>query len=87
MVSGEVHNEGKIKTMASSNLSCGFVLLQKALFIVQQRQATNCLQNRRKINDFSHIIDLQTGLEYGFIEDIETESNGHQPEPITFSKI
>ena len=33
-------------------------------------------------NDFSHIIDLQTGLEYGTNEDVETESNAHQLEPL-----
>ena len=33
------------------------------------------------INDFSHIIDLQTGLKYGTKEDEETVSNAHQLEP------
>ena len=39
------------------------------------------------MNDFSHIIDLQTGLEYGTNEDQETEPNAHQLEPITSSRL
>ena len=39
------------------------------------------------INDFSHIIDLQTGLEYGTNEDKETEQNAHQLEPIASSGL
>ena len=34
------------------------------------------------INDFSHIIDLQTGLEYGTNENKETVSNAYQLKPL-----
>ena len=39
------------------------------------------------INDFSHIIDLQTGLEYGINEDEETEPNAHELETIASPKV
>ena len=39
------------------------------------------------INDFSHIIDLQTGLEYGTNKDEETDLNDLRLEPITSSGL
>ena len=39
------------------------------------------------INDFSHIIDLQTGLEYGTTENNSTVSNAHQLKPIAPSEV
>ena len=39
------------------------------------------------VNDFTKIIDLQTGQEYGTNEDEETESNVHQLEPFASSTV
>ena len=39
------------------------------------------------INDFSHIIDLQTGLDYGTNEDKETEPNAQQLLPIASADV
>ena len=39
------------------------------------------------INDFSKIIDLQTGIEYGTNEDEATELNGNQLQPIDSSEV
>ena len=137
MVSGEIHNEGKIKTMTIStkwtwinfilsiigsasghyasavntgNLVRGYgpggsfedvVLISflptfvpaaiclVILFCSKKLWLSCCniklpivYKTGVDIKDFSHIIDLQTGLEYGTNEDKEAEPNAHRLEPL-----
>ena len=143
MVSGEVHNESKIKTMTistkwtlinfilsiigsaigfyasdmytgkkifSRNPKISFEEVAMTSFLPTFFPAAICLgllffsqkicspcsnivnlpiayKTGVNINDFSNIIDLQTGLEYSTNENEETEPNGHQLEPIASSKV
>ena len=139
MVSGEIHDEGKIKTMTIStkwtwinfilsiigsasghyasavntgNLCDGYgpggsfeeifmksflpTFVPAAICLVilfcSKKLCLSCCNIKLPIvyktgvdiNDFSHIIDLQTGLEYGTNE---TEPNAYQLEPITSSGL
>ena len=142
MVSGEVHNESKIKTMTistkwtlinfilsiigsaigfyasdmytgkkifSRNPKISFEEVAMTSFLPTFFPAAICLgllfcskklclsccniklpivyKTGVDINDFSHIIDLQTGLEYGTNEDEDTEPNALQLEPIAPSGL
>ena len=137
MVSGEIHNEGKIKTMTISTkwtwinfiLSiigsvsgfCAYAVkigrfgrndfiaallvsflptfvpaaICLGLLFSSKKLCSSCCnvnlpivyKTGVNINDFSHIIDLQTGLEYGTNEDQETEPNAHQLEAIASSEV
>ena len=136
MVSGEVHNESKIKTMTISTKwtlinfilsiigsASGFYVAEMytgnifrsktginfeevamisflqtffpvaiclVLLFCSKKLCSSCCnvnlpivyKTGVDINDFSHIIDLQTGLEYGTNEDKEAEPNAHRLEPL-----
>ena len=142
MVSGEVHNESKIKTMTistkwtlinfilsiigsaigfyasdmytgkkifSRNPKISFEEVAMTSFLPTFFPAAICLgllffseklcsscckvnlpivyKTGVDINDFSHIIDLQTGLDYGTNEDKETEPNAQQLLPIASADV
>ena len=134
MISGEVQNDGQIKTMTISTkwtwinflLSIigsfsGFYAYERliesneslilfvvfclptfvlaaiclALLFFSEKLCSSCCninlpivyKTGVDINDFSHIIDLQTGQEYGTNEDKETEPNAHQLEDIPSSGL
>ena len=137
MVSGEIHNEGKIKTMTISTkwtwinfiLSiigsvsgfCAYAVkigrfgrndfiaallmfflptfvpaaICLGLLFSSKKLCSSCCnvnlpivyKTGVNINDFSHIINLQTGLEYGVNEDEKADPNAHQLEPITSSGL
>ena len=132
MVSGEVQNEGKIKTMTISTkwtlinfvlsiigsvsgqlayanayptnsdlifksflITFGPAAISLGLLFCSEKLCSSCCnislpivyKTGVDINDFSHIIDLQTGQEYGTNEDKEIEPNAHQLEPLTSSGL
>ena len=140
MVSGEVHNKGKIKTITistkwtlinftlsiicsvSGNLAFEFgaredvdilthgywkilpiiflptfvpVGICLGLLFLSKKLCSPCCninlpivyKTEVDINDFSNIIDLQTGIEYGTNEDEATELNGNQLQPIDSSEV